>query len=71
VITVTISGRAGSGKSTLAMKRYEEFKAEGKSVAMLDTDSYGDYYSDDKARTSPDVKIVTKLNNRFLEEVRS
>lgn len=71
MITITISGRAGSGKSTLALHRYEEFKAEGKSVAMLDTDSYGDYYSDDKARTSPDVKIVTKLNNRFLEEVRS
>lgn len=71
MITVTISGRAGSGKSTLAMKRYEEFKAEGKSVAMLDGYSYGDYFSDDKARTNPDVKIVTKLNNKYLEEVQS
>jgi hypothetical protein len=38
---------------------------------MLDSDSYGDYFSDEKARTNPDVKIVTELNNRYLKEVQS
>jgi uridine kinase len=65
---ITISGRAGSGKSTLAQKRYDEYKSKGLSVAMLDNESYGNYYSDDRATTSPDVKIVTKMTDDDLKE---
>lgn len=65
---ITLSGAQGCGKSRRAEALYEQFKAQGKSVAMIDTDSYGDFFSDERARKKPDVRIVTKLDHGKLRE---
>lgn len=65
---ITLAGAQGCGKSTRAQELYQQFQREGKSVAMIDTDSYGDYFSDERARTKPDVRIVTKLDHGKLRE---
>jgi uridine kinase len=65
---ITLAGAQGCGKSVRAQQLYEQYMREGKSVAMIDTDSYGNYYSDERARTKPDVRIVTKLDHGKLRE---
>lgn len=66
---ITITGGQGTGKSRLAQQRYEEARRAGWSVAMIDTDSHGDFYTDEVAKTDPDVKIVVNLTEGPLKEV--
>lgn len=65
---ITLSGATGCGKSRRGQALYEQAKSEGKSVAFLDDDSYGMFFSDTRARTNPDVRIVTKLDHGKLRE---
>lgn len=66
--TIHITGRAASGKTRRAELRYNEYVAQGKSVAFFDDGSTGTRYSDARARTNPDVKIVTEMTNTDLKE---
>lgn len=65
---ITLSGRQGCGKTRRAQVLYTYYAAQNKSVALFDDDGSCGSFTDLRAKTQPDVKIVTRESSTDLQE---